>query len=332
MIGKAAGSFGARNGEPWRRGAAADRRRAEAAKSEVLGAGVAYATIAPSIEALRDAITAECCPFCSAGPFKSLGQHTNSAHGVSAQELRDMAGVGRVCSEEHSSASRARLLSREDYTELQAKAAAASAASGGYLVANAAANEPRRAIMAQRDPEICRRAKAGEALDSIAQDFGVSRECVRRALNRHGVTPTLEQTNAERRTRLKQYREAARASSDANQAAEKERRIQRYQELGADWEATHSLAAELAMSHKSLLAYLRKAGVDLPDGRVATKRRMTERPRGIPNRVARAATDAQVARIRELRNRGLSQRAIAADTGIGQSTVSRILSGRYVGP
>jgi len=46
-----------------------------------------------NMEAYRQHIEAQTCPFCGKGPFKSLVQHTGKGHGVNKWELRDLAGL-----------------------------------------------------------------------------------------------------------------------------------------------------------------------------------------------------------------------------------------------
>ncbi|GAW54732.1 hypothetical protein PD653_2146 [Nocardioides sp. PD653] len=47
----------------------------------------------PSTEAIRRAVEALLCPWCGKGPFKLLARHTNHAHGIDRNELRDRAGL-----------------------------------------------------------------------------------------------------------------------------------------------------------------------------------------------------------------------------------------------
>jgi ROS/MUCR transcriptional regulator protein len=47
----------------------------------------------PSEEAVRRAVEALMCPWCGKGPFKLLARHTNAAHGIDRNELRDRAGL-----------------------------------------------------------------------------------------------------------------------------------------------------------------------------------------------------------------------------------------------
>lgn len=66
-------------------------------------AGQFGAVVAPSQEAVREAIAAHLCPFCGKGPYQSLAIHTCKVHGVDRLELRALAGMTTnepVCSPE----------------------------------------------------------------------------------------------------------------------------------------------------------------------------------------------------------------------------------------
>lgn len=333
MTGRAQGSFGSRNGEVWRQSDAIARRRRDVQRGEVDGAGVAYSVTPPSLERMRAAIESETCPFCGAGPYLNLGLHTNRNHGVSAAELREMAGLKRVCAEALSDKCRDSLVSRVDFAEISQRGNEAAMKAGAQSIAAAASLAARLALMAERDPEICRRAASGEPLADIARAFGIAYNTVHACLVRHGIEPSLEQTNAARRARLTEHRAAAKATREQNHAIERTERLARFDQLGGDWAAMHTLADEIGVSPKSMTDYLKKAGVVLPDGRAVSAKRGGPRPalRGIPNRSARAASDEQIREIQRLSQSGVSQAEIAEQFGIGKSTISRILAGKYVG-
>lgn len=66
-------------------------------------AGVKESAFPVSQEAIREAITAQLCPWCGRGPFAMLPVHTNKTHGIDKWELRDLAGLTTqdpLCSEE----------------------------------------------------------------------------------------------------------------------------------------------------------------------------------------------------------------------------------------
>lgn len=55
----------------------------------------------PTPGVLRECINAYVCWWCGVGPWKSLGTHTASAHGILAKEVRELAGLFRtskICS------------------------------------------------------------------------------------------------------------------------------------------------------------------------------------------------------------------------------------------
>lgn len=56
--------------------------------------------VAPTQDAIREAIEAGKCPWCGRGPYALLAMHTNKAHGVDRFELRDLSGLTyntRIC-------------------------------------------------------------------------------------------------------------------------------------------------------------------------------------------------------------------------------------------
>lgn len=267
------GSFGSRMGASWSTEWADYLSRRNATALQSTSASLQETVTPPSREALRRAIESETCPFCGAGPYKNLGLHTHKTHGMSAAELRTIAGVKRVCSKALSDKSRERLVARPDREEITRKGHEASVTKGCYRLAAVESMKRRERVINERGPLMAERAAAGERLDSIASDFGVSRETVRRTLARLGVEPTLTQTNRDRRLRLENSRAVARASLDAALAAQSRQRVARFHELGADWIAVGRLANEAGVSEKTMRAYLRKHGVALPDGRAVTHRK-----------------------------------------------------------
>lgn len=82
---------------------AREARIRELVKMRRTRAGQAEPATPPSQKAMREAIEAALCPWCAAGPYKNLAGHTYRAHGVSADEFREMAGLTKhqpVCSQE----------------------------------------------------------------------------------------------------------------------------------------------------------------------------------------------------------------------------------------
>lgn len=62
-------------------------------------------TTRPDRETVRAAIERQVCPWCGAGPFRSLAHHTRQCHGVTADDLRVLAGLAQrepTCSSEAS--------------------------------------------------------------------------------------------------------------------------------------------------------------------------------------------------------------------------------------
>lgn len=67
---------------------------------------------------IRRAVRSGACPWCTAGPFGSIASHTWQAHGVSAAELRERAGLPRSASlTSDDTAERYRGSGRERYAE-----------------------------------------------------------------------------------------------------------------------------------------------------------------------------------------------------------------------
>ena len=265
------GSFGSRNGAAWSPAWATDRRRAESGALAHGTASLQETVTSPSQEALRRAIESNTCPFCGAGPYKSLGAHSHKAHGVSAAELREMSGLKTICSDELSAGSRERLERRPDRDEISSRGGLASPIGRGQVVGSwregyEASLAKRLAVIAERDPVIVERAMAGDRLVDIAADLGVSVMLVQRALKRNGTVAGKQQVNAERRARLAENREKARLATEQRLAAEWALRSSRWTELGGDWEALCRGADEEGVSRKSMRAYFAKHGVVL-DGR-----------------------------------------------------------------
>ena len=260
------GSYSGRNGASWSQSWSDDRRRSEAGVVGHVSASLQETITPPSREAMQRSISADLCPFCGAGPYKNLGLHTHLTHGVSAAELRDLAGLKRVCSEDLSDDSRRRLKGRADFAEMRRKGAAASVAKGAYETAHAASMAPRLEVIAERDPVIADRARRGDRLVDIAADLGVTVRVVQLSLKRQGVTPTLAQTNADRRERLQAGRDAASRTRLERDANRRTRRLERFEVLGGDWSAVIALAAEERVTTKGMRAFLVANGVDL-DGR-----------------------------------------------------------------
>ncbi|MHA6764773.1 hypothetical protein [Streptacidiphilus sp. PAMC 29251] len=71
--------------------------------------------VAPTQEAIREAIAACLCPFCGRGPYKVLALHTGNRHGIDRHELRRLAGLVKhasICSPEYGDGQRTLLAKR----------------------------------------------------------------------------------------------------------------------------------------------------------------------------------------------------------------------------
>jgi hypothetical protein len=69
-----------------------------------------------TIDAVRRHIIAQTCPYCGAGPFKSLASHTNKAHGIDRKELRERGGFlvsESIAAPEYSEACRQRAVEND---------------------------------------------------------------------------------------------------------------------------------------------------------------------------------------------------------------------------
>lgn len=141
-------------------------------------------------KAVRAAIEAQACPFCGAGPYKSVGIHTARIHGVTAAELRKLAGWtkgARICSPEHSQKMNAVLTGRPDWKDMREKAAARAVAAGTISVASEVWVEIRKSASVERDTKIMQLFTGGETLGDIGSALGVSRSTVKAVLARNGM-------------------------------------------------------------------------------------------------------------------------------------------------
>lgn len=259
------GSFGSRNGQPWSRELAQANDRTRASD---IGAGIHGAGIAPSKDALRAAIEAQTCPWCGAGPYKVLAGHTNTAHGVSGRELRELAGVGprgSICSPEASAQAREKLVTRDDWEDMRKRGNAQANAAGAHKSAVEAQAKRHLEENGERDELIVAAVMSGEPRTEVARRFGLTPHSVARMLKRRGINID---GRTERGNRLKgAVPTAAREGWARAQAERLAERSARWAALGGDHEALIRLAKELDTSHKALRAYFKKAGMPVPDGR-----------------------------------------------------------------
>lgn len=247
---------------------------------------------APFRQQLRSFIDANCCPWCNGGPYRNLAGHTHRAHAVSANELRELAGLKKyapLCSAELSQSKADRLrgkrLPDSAYERNNAKPRTFSEA--GLIAQRAkldAARSPEQAraaatASARRTTEknAEKYAKAvrlfgqGMLLQDIAIACDMHPRTVRNALRRAGLIQHdargLRSRNPEFRRQNELRRRAALAAQREKRCAEARQRIERFCELGANWCAVEACANEWGVTRKTAAAYLRKHGAIVPDGR-----------------------------------------------------------------
>lgn len=249
-------------------------------------AGTADNPIAPSQEATRRALASFMCPFCGAGPWKNLGSHINPAHGLSADEVKEMAGwtmnTTLMVPELTNHFKRLRMgqrLPESAYKRLPGKRRKFSTA--GREVQRAKLEDARERmdvgkigrearvkrlsveVWPDLDAEVLRRYKQGELVADIAAVVGVSKPTVKRSLQRGGVTEDLRgRAKQIERIDLGRMQGAAQAAT-VRRTREK---VDRFHALGGDWAALLALADELGHDRKSVRALLVKHGVNI-DGR-----------------------------------------------------------------
>lgn len=256
--------------------------------------GTHGAVVAPSMASIREAVLAGICPFCGRD-YKGLAVHVHRAHAVSADELKDLAGLPKsaaACHPSHSATLRASALKafsperREEFAAarvlgsrkrrsysaggraVQAEKARIARESGAWDAGVQRRNAERRAAVLDRDAEMAQRALAGESLESLAEEFALHVRSVKRAVERAGVSVDFRKQAAIRRGSAN-VAKASRARL-ARLDSERESRLSRYAELGGDWRAVRVLAKERGVSTHTMAIYLRTHGAVVPDGRSAT--------------------------------------------------------------
>lgn len=301
-------------------------------------AGTAGRHAAPSQEALRRYIADGLCPFCGSGEYKNLGCHTNRSHGVSADELREMAGMlkgDRICSPELSETFRAigrergmpagarsaprkpRVMSAAGREVNRAKLAAIRSPET-QAKASRAAGDKTLAEFAGKHAEILRLFHEGLLVAEIASRVGVATKTVKDAVKRAGVDSDLRVRY--RDLRSDDERKAAgrriQAASLAARRAEALSLVERFSAMGGSYTDVHTLATERGVSAKSMADRLRKAGADVPDGRPAANQ----------SRYSEEDLTRMVARYEG----GASQGQVAKEFGCNQAYVSLLLRKRGV--
>lgn len=180
--------------------------------------------IGPSPDEMRRAIANAECPFCGK-QFDNIAGHTNRLHGVSADELKAMAGIPKsysVCStalrEKFAVNGRHRFVEDPEWSAKllshQRSVPGRVFSPGGLAVQRAklAAMPPdaakrggqtttrtRRARSAERDQAIVARVKGGATSADVCAEFGIHPATVKRALKYAGIKMDLR---AGRRIRL----------------------------------------------------------------------------------------------------------------------------------
>jgi len=308
--------------------------------------------VAPSQDEMRRSIGNGECPFCGRR-FKNVAAHTNRTHGVDSNQLKEMAGIPKshsVCSDEYRvqcSDRQTRALQddpdRKARLVMSPKPKARTYSSAGRrvqmekLVKAHEALDPiaagrkttltRREKTRDRDISIVKLYKSGASLSEIMDSLEVTAQVVNGALRFYGVkrpdfrsrrqvpkehVEALKVKGAEwieRRTRarLKRWDESEQTRAVARQLADewgqdaksvvaflrshgreipdgrsdphrlrkqsaKQERIERFRELGGDFNAVRTLANELSLRVAGLAQYLRDAGEVFDDGRTVARR------------------------------------------------------------
>lgn len=261
-------------------------------------AGTAEPEVAPSADAIRAAITAQTCPWCTRGPFMILAGHTHRAHGVSAAELRDLAGLTKtasICAPDHSAtvaargrgrplppvayqraaeAAPTRKFSAAGRSSQRAKLEAARAVAGGaeeLARRGGAAAAARRAEQnAEKYAAIVDAFDEGVLLRDITQHVGVSMNMVRRVLRTNGRRVDGRSRRWTDPAQRQQAASAGLVGGEAVRAAfarDSAELAARFAALGGTYRAVHQMAAERGITTKSMAERLRNAGAPVPDGR-----------------------------------------------------------------
>lgn len=128
----------------------------------------------------------------------------------------------------------------------------------------------RRAQTADRDRQIVQRVQSGELLEDVALSLGIHTKTAKRALMHAGFCEDLRTHAAkheQRRAKSRLSLANGTAQRKKNLEAIRDERCRRWIDLGGNWEAISILAAEWGQSKKSVAAYLKRSGMQVPDGR-----------------------------------------------------------------
>lgn len=250
---------------------------------------------APSQAVTREFIKSQTCPWCGEGPYKILAGHTWRAHGVSGEELREMAGLTKcasICDQQVSEEKASRLkgvrlpksayakqrkprsLSEAGKQVCRAKldeargrhpdrgAAQAKSASQARVAKVAAENAPK-----YRAAEVLA-AEGSLTLAEISSRVGLHPRTLGRHLKQAGVVPrelrTLRQRSPHQRA---EFRARMRAATAVRQEDLRRERLAYFASCGGSWDAVHACARHWGVTTKTAAAYLKKSGAHVPDGR-----------------------------------------------------------------
>ncbi len=141
----------------------------------------------------------------------------------------------------------------------------------------------RLAKVVGRDAEIVRRIQSGELLRDISDDLGIHTRTAKKALERAGVSVDLRGPAAHHETRREKSKSSLKNAQKVREVNLDKVRIQRqarWEELGRTWSGLAVLADEWGVTEKTVVAYLKKVGESVPDGRQASHRRRAPKEAG----------------------------------------------------
>jgi len=246
--------------------------------------------VAPSREEMRRAIANGDCPFCGA-PYVNIAGHTYRAHGVSAVELKDMAGIPKTrpaCTPELS-AKLSEISKQDGLAKVERMRAARNPHAKRKLSAAGIqsqreklnkARAARRTRVSVHDDLILTRIRSGELAKTVENDLGINPGSVRRALRRSGVTDDLRQTNSGYGIRVNPTPvntpsdriNAARAVTTARYETQAAQRLSEWDHSLKDFDSVRICAQNWRVSVAAARRWLKLHGVDVPNGRAAKPR------------------------------------------------------------
>lgn len=249
--------------------------------------------VAPSAAEMLRSIQNSACPFCGKR-MKNIAAHTNRTHGVDKFELKKMVGIPKTkpaCSPEFTAERSVAAKSNVDADHMRKLLTAPRKKKREYSEAGKAVQRAklsphqareyarragetnarrRRAQTADRDRQIVQRVQSGELLEDVALSLGIHTKTAKRALMHAGFCEDLRTHAAkheQRRAKSRLSLANGTAQRKKNLEAIRDERCRRWIDLGGNWEAISILAAEWGQSKKSVAAYLKRSGMQVPDGR-----------------------------------------------------------------